>query len=335
MKYYISFLAVFAFLLMILPCGALFSYNSKTAEKSEKKETKQFFEIKNINEIEKSDNFIILHTASGQTSELTAEEYVTGAVLAEMPASFHTEALKAQAVACYTYADRIRSKELISPTPELKGAYISDDYEKYQAFFDENAARNFYKDGYDEAYSRVNSAVKAVLGEKIEYNGEPVIAAFHAFSSGKTESALNIWGKEIEYLVPVDSISDKDVADYEQTAEFTPKEVSARLSVLYGCEFDENKPETWFSSPERSSSGTVLSISAGSSELTGMQVREALSLRSAVFDVVFDGEKFVFTTKGYGHGVGMSQRGAEAMAQNGAVYSEILLHYYPGTEICR
>ncbi|MCL2055294.1 MAG: stage II sporulation protein D [Oscillospiraceae bacterium] len=278
--------------------------------------------------------FKVLDVGSGGVIDLSIEEYVIGAVLAEMPASFHTEALKAQAVAAHTYAVRQKEKQLISPDERLKGAYISNDSSKYQAYFTENSARAFYGELYDEYYEKVSSAVGEVIDMLLFYKGEPIVAAFHSMSGGITESAEVVWGSAIDYLIPVDSSRDKESPAFEEKKTFTAAELEARLTAEYSVTLPPTRSE-WLNIKERSPSGTVISLTAGDKELTGAQFRTLLTLRSANFTISYDSRSGVFTiiSKGYGHGVGLSQHGANFMAQDGKAFDEILMHYYPNAEL--
>ena len=165
------------------------------------------------------------------------------------------------------------------------------------------------------------------------YGGEPIVAAFHSTSGGRTESAEVIWGSEVEYLVPVDSAEDEASPVYLDEKTFTEEEFRVRLEVAYPDADFSDAPEKWLVIGDRSASGTVLELSAGGEILTGTEFRQLFSLRSANFTVEYADGQFTITTKGNGHGVGMSQYGANAMANEGADYKEILLHYYTGAEV--
>lgn len=275
----------------------------------------------------------VLDSETGEVMEISVRDYVIGAVCAEMPASFAEEALKAQAVAAHTYACRMAMIAQNTEDPALRGAYFSDDSTKYQAFFTPDEIRTAYGDSYDTYYPKIADAVDAVLDEILLYEDMPIIAAFHAMSGGRTESAEHVWGMAAPYLVPVDSPSDMDAPLFEQTAVFTSEEVRNILSDARENILLHGDPETWFSGAECTDSGTVTQIQAGSGIFTGQEIRSLFSLRSAVFTVSYADGKFTFTTKGYGHHVGMSQYGADALAREGKSYREILAHYYPNAEI--
>lgn len=282
-----------------------------------------------------TDSLKVLDFTSGQVIELSLRDYVIGAVLAEMPASYHEEALKAQAVAARTYAVRQREKQRLSPDPELMGADISNDSTKYQAYFTSEQAKAFYGVGYETYLEKVSAAVDSTGSDVLVYDGEPIVAAFHSASGGRTESAETVWGSPVEYLVPVDSSADEKSPSYLEEKVFTEAELKARLETsLDGAELG-GAPEDWLKIEERSESGTVIKMTAGSAELSGADFRRIFSLRSANFTAEYSAKSgtFSITTKGSGHGVGMSQYGANAMANGGSGYKEILFHYYGGAEI--
>ena len=277
----------------------------------------------------------ILDCISGEVSELSMRDYIIGSVLAEMPASYHEEALKAQAVAVHTYAVRQREKQLLKPDKELMGAYISNDSSKYQAYFTEKQAREFYGNDYNKYYEKVSKAVDEVLDEILIYNDEPIVAAFHSISSGKTEDAEVIWGNKVDYLVPVESSLDKKAPGYKEEAVFTADEIEARLTAADDGITLGNDKAKWLTVLETSNSGTVTKVQAGNKTLAGTKLRTILNLRSACFTVEYTAktDSFTITTTGYGHGVGLSQYGANAMAEEGKTYDEILLYYYTGAEL--
>lgn len=282
---------------------------------------------------EREDTVKVLDYTSGQVSELSLRDYVIGAVLGEMPAAYHEEALKAQAVAARTYAVRRREKQRLSPDPELMGADISNDSSKYQAYFTPEQAKAFYGEGYEAYYEKAAAAVDATGNDVLVYEGEPIVAAFHSTSGGKTESAEVVWGNPVDYLVPVESESDEKSPSYLNEQTFTEAEAKARLeTALKDADFGDD-PSEWIKTEEKSASGTVTKMTAGGAGLTGAEFREIFSLRSANFTVEYEDGIFTVTTRGSGHGVGMSQYGANAMAKAGSDYKEILLHYYTGAEI--
>lgn len=283
--------------------------------------------------IDPGEPYKVLDMASGQVIEVPVRDYVIGAVCAEMPASFHDEALKAQAVAAHTYAERQRIRERRSPTDDLMGADFSNDTSRYQGYFTEAQARQYFGDNFEENYKKISAAADEVLPYIITYDDEPIVAAFHSMSAGKTESAENAWGAAAPYLIPVDSNYDTKAPGYIEEIRLTKDVLRQKLETAFPGIVLGDDMKFWIAAEESSGSGTVLRAKAGDRSVSGNDLRQALALRSACFDVRCEGEELVFTTRGYGHGVGMSQYGADSMAQNGSNWKEILEHYYPGAEL--
>lgn len=250
------------------------------------------------------------------------EEYVTGVVAAEMPASFNEEALKAQAVCARTYAIRYM---------EESGS-LSVPYDIYQAYCTVEEMHERWGDGFDTYYAKIKGAVKATEGEIMLYDNAPVLAVFHSMSGGKTESSENIWGGETDYLKSVDSSVDENSPGFTVSVKLDKEYVKAKLK--------EAEPSIVFdgetiSVAERTEAGYVKTARAGNKTFTGKRIRELFGLRSANFTVEENGGDIIFTTKGFGHGAGMSQYGANYMAQAGSGYRDILSHYYTGVEIAK
>lgn len=275
----------------------------------------------------------VLDVSTGEITEVPVRDYVIGAVCAEMPASFHSEAIKAQAVAAHTYAERQRLHERDCPTAELMGADFSNDVSKYQGYYTEEQARQVLGADFEKSYSRISECVDEVLDCIITYRDEPIISAFCSMSAGVTESAENAWGTAVDYLVPVDSSYDLSAPMYTNEVRFSREIMEYKLeSAFQGVELGENMVG-WLVVREVSDQGTVLKADVGNMSVTGNEVRSALALRSPCFEVRYEGEEAVITTKGFGHGVGMSQYGANSMAAEGHTWREILEHYYKGCTI--
>ena len=249
-----------------------------------------------------------------QTVSSALEEYVAGVVAAEMPAAFPVEALKAQAVAARTY--QIQQQKAAGSDRIL--------YDVGQAYCDAAEQKEKWGENYAVYAEKIRHAVQETAGEIMVYDGEPILAAFHAQSSGRTESAENIWSSALPYLKSVDSAGDRNAPNYKTTIELPAKKV---LSVLCG---EKEDAAAEISILRRTDAGTVAEVRIGEVLLSGREVRERLGLRSANFTVQRKGETFLFTTYGYGHGAGMSQYGAAFLAEEGKTYREILKHYYTG-----
>lgn len=274
--------------------------------------------------------FLILNRSTGEIEQIPVEEYVAGALCAEMPATFHTEALKAQAVSAHTWA--LYCQQQADSTGQ---AYdFSADPENWEGYVTEEQAKERFGDYFEEYWGKVSSAAQSVVRQiLVDEQQQPIVAAYHAISAGWTESAENVWGGELSYLTPVESSWDLHAQGYEQTISFSSEEVARLLGQLEQPPALSEDPAGWFQVMERSGSGYVTLVQVGDLALTGIELREALGLRSSDFALDYQGGNFTFTTLGYGHGVGLSQYGADYLARQGKGYQEILAHYYPGSAL--
>ena len=271
---------------------------------------------KSVNEPEQHtenarNEFRILDTSSNKIVNIGEREFCIGAVAYEMPPDFQKEALKAQCIACYTYFSEMRQN--------------SDKEYDFSADLSNN---EFYiKDLSDESRKKISQAVDEVFKKVLtDKNGNMIKVAYHAISSGQTESAKDIFGFESEYLQPVSSAGDVNVSGYLSQKEISSKRFK-EIMLSKNIKLDD-EPDTWIGDIERTQSGTVKSIQIGDKNISGADMREMFSLRSANFDISYSNNKFILLVYGYGHGVGMSQYGAESMAEQGASYEEIIHHYY-------
>lgn len=268
--------------------------------------------------------FRISDSKTGAVTEMKANEYIFGVVAAEMPALYNDEALKAQAVASYTFACYRRAEN------KDKEYDLSTDFNTDQSFITEEKAREKWGDKADEYCNKLKNAIEEVKNLAVTYDGKPILAVYHAVSSGKTEDCKNVWGGDYPYLKATASPGDTLAPDYISKATFSEEEVKKKLSekcVISG------EPTDYFKSLKRTSSGTVTSAEVCGSTLSGSEIRALFSLRSSNFEVRCKDDEFCFTVYGYGHGVGMSQYGADYMAKQGSDFKEILLHYYSGCKV--
>lgn len=276
---------------------------------------------------EAPDSFRLLESETGKVTNIGTDEYLCGVLAAEMGPLAGTEALKAQAVAAYTFACRKQASR------KTENFDISDDPATDQAYISAEVQKERWGENFEQYRSNITSAVAAVKGELLVFGGEPALTVYHDISGGKTESAENMWGTAYDYLVPVESVGDVLCPDYLSNVTVDTDKMREAISSLGGSA--EGDPSGWIGEPTRSASGTVLKITVGGKEVTGTELRKALGLRSANFDVSFSDSSFRFTVRGHGHGVGMSQYGASFMALQGSSYREILSWYYPGTELLK
>jgi len=267
----------------------------------------------------------------GKLRQMDMETYLLGVLRAEMPASFEEEALKAQAVAARTY---ILHKIAGGGSANHPQADACDDITCCQAFKSQEDAAADWGDNAVAFEEKIRQAVTETDGECVLYEGAPVLAVFHSSSVGTTQDVQNVWSASLPYLQSVETPEGEEtVPNYHSTASFSAGELRDQLlSALPEAKL-EGSPSNWFTNIQQQSSGTVTSLSVGGVEVSGNTLRTILDLRSACFTISFDGDTVSFSVSGYGHGVGMSQYGANVMAENGMSYREILEWYYTGTTV--
>lgn len=282
---------------------------------------------------EDPDSFKLYNHKTDKVETISVSDYVKRVVAAEMPADYHTEALKAQAVAAHTYALNMKQQQKASPTKALKGADLSTDPATSQSYMDLEELKAFYGDKFEASYKKISDAVDAVIDKVIIYDNEPIAAAFHSISGGMTEDAANVWGKSLDYLKPVLSDGDQLSPNYEARTELTAEEVKTKLTAKFGDLTFPEDASKWITVKTLTDSKMVKEADVCGKTVSGVELRSALGLNSAYFTVTYKDGKFLFDTKGKGHGVGMSQYGADYLARQGKTYDEILKYYYSGVEI--
>lgn len=271
---------------------------------------------------------------SGDTIyELPCREFLIRTLAFEMSPTYHVEALKAQAVAAYTYYGRRHRAHNADPDATTDTADFVSPGERFPQEYTAEKLRERWGDKFDEYYATLCAAVDAVLGRYMTYNGEWIDACFFAMSNGNTESAENVWGTAVPYLRSVASSGDTLAAKYETTVTMTAAQVKAALCAADSTLTLSEDPSAWFGDPTLTDTGMVLSMPVGNKTLAGTALRTALDLRSATFRVACTADGFTFTVQGYGHGVGMSQCGANHLAKQGYTWQKILQHYYTGITI--
>ena len=263
----------------------------------------------------------VLVQTAGSVEQWKLEDYLVGVVLAEMPASFEPEALKAQSVAARTYTRKAwetggkHGNSSVCTEAACCQAYISP--ESYLA-----------RGGTGEGLEKVRSAVYATAGQVLTYEGELIEATYFSCSGGSTEDAVAVWGTDYPYLQAVPSPGEEEAVHYTGTVTFTAEEFRKALGrPLFGS------PASWFGTVAYTEGGGVASMTVAGESYTGTELRSLLGLKSTAFSVEPGENSVTFTTRGYGHRVGMSQYGADAMAVQGSSYADILAHYYPGTAL--
>ncbi|MCA0985487.1 stage II sporulation protein D [Halobacillus yeomjeoni] len=260
----------------------------------------------------------VLRTQTGQIENVPLENYVARVVASEMPVNFEIEALKAQALAARTYITR----HMIQEGSVSDHADVTDTV-KHQVYKNEQELREQWQDKYSTNITKINQAVEETQGEIITYNHEPITAAFFSTSNGYTENAEDYWENEIPYLKSVESPWDQESPKFVDQKILTVEELQTSLGIRLTKDTTMTKTE----------GNRVERVNFGTQSFTGREIREKLDLPSSDFTIKQKGNHVIFTTRGYGHGVGMSQYGANGMAKIGKDYKEIVNHYYKDTKI--
>ncbi|HMM20890.1 MAG TPA: stage II sporulation protein D [Selenomonadales bacterium] len=277
---------------------------------------------------------VYLHEQN-QIVEMTLEDYVKGVVAAEMPAEFELEALKAQAVAARTYAVKNMTLFGGSGVAEHPGADVSTDIRQGQAWLGPAQLKNRWGPfQFDRYWNKISQAVEETRGLVVTYNGEPINAVFHSTSGERTASAKEVWGFDYPYLQSVECTWDKKSPRYNETKDYTFAELEQRLGADCGVvSAIQSGSADVARILDHTESGRVDKVRIGSKIISGIDIRQKLELRSANFSIELKPDRLVFTSIGYGHGVGMCQYGANGMAKEGRDYRQILTYYYKGVAI--
>ena len=260
---------------------------------------------------------------------MTAADYLGGVVAAEMPASFELEALKAQAVAARTYC--VAGGTTYSQAHPL--AQVCTDSACCQAWVSREEATAKWGAEATVYAQRITQAVAQTDGLGVVYNGQPIQALFFSSAPGQTTDARAVWGEAVPYLVAVASPEGDEVPDYRSRLTLSAGEVKKLILEQYPGADLSGTPESWLTNVVREPSGVISCLNVGGVPMKGGELRKLLGLRSACFTLSVAGDQLTFHVTGYGHGVGMSQYGANAMAREGKTFREILAWYYTGTQV--
>lgn len=269
----------------------------------------------------------VMNASSKNITEMPLRDYLAGVIAEEVNASYHEEAIKAQIIAAHTML--LYSKEY--KNDGLNGADISDSSLTHQGFLTEDEQKEKWGENYEVYREKILKCVDEVMDLTIQYDGKPINAVFHAISNGQTENATDVWGGKYPYLISVSSVGDKLSPAYNSEVTVTEKEFK-EIMENEDVELKEN-PADYVGKITNTDTGMVKTIMIGEKEFKGTEIRKLFSLKSSTFTIKYDDGNFIFNVCGYGHGVGMSQYGADYMARQGFTYEEILKHYYVGTEI--
>ena len=295
----------------------------------EKKVEKKYINYETVDK--NSPKVSIYNHKTGKTQKMDIEKYLYGVLSGEMPSDFDIEALKAQAVAARTYV--MYKKENIASNH--KGADVCTDYTHCQEYKSYEELKKVKGDDWiKDSYPIIKQAVDDTKGHIMVYDEKPILPLYFSTSSGKTENSEEVFSAEYPYLRSVESPYDKSAPKYASTLKISNKDFVNKLKNTYSdISISQNSISSQIKILGRSDGGSVEKIKIGNKELTGRDIRNIFNLNSANFEINFDDNSLDFVVKGYGHGVGMSQWGAQGMAQDEYKYYEILSHYYKDIEI--
>ena len=273
----------------------------------------------------------LLHKETNQIEKIPLDEYLYGVVSAEMPASFEDEALKAQAVVARTYT----IYKIKNSKNKHGDAQICDDSTCCQAWISKEDRMAKWKEEERESnWNKIVNAVNSTQGKIITYQGEPIDAFFHSNSGGKTEIPVNVWGGTgFPYLQVVETSGEENYSQYNSEVTMSKDDFVNKIKEKYDdFEIDFSKKDC-IKIERYTEGGRVKEIKIGNKTLSGVEVRTIFELKSANFEFKISDGEIKFTVKGYGHGIGMSQTGADSLAKNGSTYEDIIHHFYIGVEI--
>lgn len=260
--------------------------------------------------------------------DMDFREYITGVVAAEMPAEFHEEALSAAACAAATLA---RLKMQSGGDDSLQGAVISTDPKKHQAYITKEEMTERWNGDTRAYYEKLTRAVDKAIDYSITYDGRLITPVYHAMSTGLTENAENVWGSAVPYLVSVESPGDPLSPGYEASITLSFDEFREKAEENGAVLGDDIT--LWLGKCSYTDAGTLKCITVGGRDFTGAEIRDIFSLRSGAVTFAMTKDGVTLTTRGYGHGAGLSQYGADFLAKEGYSWQEIIRHYYTGVEI--
>ncbi len=284
------------------------------------------------------EKIVVYITEEDKAVEMDFEDYIICVVSAEVPAVFHTEAIKAQAVAARTYIYNKYKK--FTENPELfptehKDAVVCTDYKHCCAYYSKEKLREIHGDGWmDKYYGKLEECVGDTEGEIILYDNQPIVASFHASSGGcRTENSEDVWTSPLPYLVSVESPGEDKREGYNSVVTVSCDEFKEKVNTNYPDAMLDDDRNKWIGDISYTKGNSVDTIKIGEEFIRGTQMRSLFGLKSACFEISMLDDRITFNVHGSGHGVGLSQHGANIMAENGKNYIDILKWYYTGVEV--
>lgn len=330
-KKYLSYLIIFFLICFCTPIFFTSTFEMKKENVQENKQEEKEKIVESTYDYSKYKTVKLLHKSNNKIEELPLDEYLYGVVSSEMPASFEKEALKAQSVVARTYT----LYKMIQNKGKHGKADICDDPGCCQAWISkEDRLAKWNEENREGYWIKIVNSVNSTQGKMITYEGKPINAFFHSNSGGATEAPINVWGGSgYPYLQSVETSGEDAYSQYESETTVSKKEFEETIKKAHSnFEIDFNQKDA-IEIKEYTQGNRVKIIKVGNLELSGVEMRTLFGLRSANFKVTIEGEDLHFEVIGYGHGVGMSQTGADSLAKQGKNYEEIIHHFYTGVEI--
>ncbi|MFC4558058.1 stage II sporulation protein D [Virgibacillus kekensis] len=315
----ILFFSTLIIIILVIPTLVVVPYVNEGQEQDvtvEKEATKTAIKLG-----ESPFSVAVMRAGSDEVENVPLETYVSRVVASEMPAEFELQALKAQALAARTYI-----VDHVLHNGKAADSEVTDTVND-QVYHNEKELRKLWGSDYNWKMNKIKKAVAETQGEILTYKGEPITPAFFSTSNGYTENSEDYWKNKVPYLRSVKSPWDENSPKYLDQKIFKVSEVAN----LLGVDLPENKTLSFEIS--RTEGNRVAQLGVAGETFTGRQVRETLKLRSSDFTIEQKNDHLIFQTKGYGHGIGMSQYGANGMAEEGKTYKEIVTYYYQGVEV--
>lgn len=324
MKKIILYFLFVVILIFAMPIA--FTDKFDTEEVSSDEMEQQQYEKANYGDLSK---IKLLHSDTGQIEEIEFDTYLYGVVSAEMPASYEMEALRAQAVVARTYT----IYKIVNGSKH-ENADICDNYACCQAWISkENRMARWEQNLRDEYWNKIVDSVDSTSGRYVMYQGEPINAFFHSNSGGQTELPVNVWGGSYPYLQMVSTSGEENYNGYSSDVQVSKDELIQKMLEKYS-NFQINFNEVnCIQILDLTESGRVKTMKIGNVSLSGVEARKIFGLKSAKFGLEISGNTIKFNVIGYGHGVGLSQNGADSLAKQGMSYEYIIKHYYKDVEI--
>ncbi|WP_017726021.1 stage II sporulation protein D [Halalkalibacterium ligniniphilum] len=324
MKRFIIFGSILCTVILILPAMLVLFSNEQENVTSQMQTMGEHQAVEQLEHPGSDVSVHVYRSSSEKVEEVPLEDYVVGVVASEMPANFEVEALKAQALTARTYI----LQQMLQPADiELPEGAVVTDTVSHQVYHNDEELRELWGKEYEWKIARIREAVFSTQSQILTYEGEPITAAFFSTSNGYTENSEDYWLSPIPYLRSVESPWDQNSPRFTGEKIISVSEFQTKLGVTLPADGSVGTIVA------RTDGGRVATVNVSGKELSGREIRDLLGLDSSDFQWRRQGEEIVIETKGWGHGVGMSQYGADGMARGGSDYKEIVNHYYRGVTI--